>query len=658
MDTVKNIYQTYKQRLVSLDSRNKSFFLSVLYPKNHLDLVTMSSLLQFDGDLTKSILYNYDISYQSQTYPLQEITKIFETESSNPYSEIKKSLQCIKDNDIKKWIDLKAKGSYSEIKEFLANIIAKLDTEQKSLLDQFKSLERSVQSDNRDHGKDDLYLGYPFIEGKFPGGKYFRAPLVLHKIKLTEANAKHKITFVKDGKMINPVFVLAYLSFNEQDAKLLDFKIQDDNDDTDEITILDDAFKLLDGLGIKYTKPQTSALLPIKSITKKDFESIEEINLQPVNHFVIKNNVVIGMFPVSDLALYKDLDYLEKNPDKASPLLKDFFNSTKTFNEGEKDYAPKEKEILYVSPLDWSQRVVIKDALSNNLVIEGPPGTGKSQTIVNIIINLINSNKRVLFVSQKLAALEVVYNRLGNLRENALLIKDHIHNRDDFYAQLKATTNNLDYLADENNIQQANQTIGQYFDIRDKILQEKYFKNYSFESVVKFINNKPNVQLNEKAIKTIQEFNSFVEKDKLDSEIILNNLFSIEMEEKLNEYLKLKTLDLYKYVDLKTISFLSKQKIDNNAKDLLKLNFFLHKTNQPIIQTEKITNTEKLKKYISSPKTMTYNDFLVYAKQLYNKIQQSSNHLKTLTSDLYDEINENLSLLNLTKNDWTKINGK
>jgi len=62
---------------------------------------------------------------------------------------------------------------------------------------------------------------------------------------------------------------------------------------------------------------------------------------------------------------------------------------------------------------DSSQQEVINAVKSGiNLVIQGPPGTGKSQTITNIIAESLSQNKTVLFVSEKMAALEVVYNRL------------------------------------------------------------------------------------------------------------------------------------------------------------------------------------------------------------------------------------------------------
>lgn len=63
---------------------------------------------------------------------------------------------------------------------------------------------------------------------------------------------------------------------------------------------------------------------------------------------------------------------------------------------------------------DSSQHSALIDALSGrNMVVEGPPGTGKSQTITNLIAAAITEGKKVLFVSEKMAALEVVKKRLA-----------------------------------------------------------------------------------------------------------------------------------------------------------------------------------------------------------------------------------------------------
>src|SRR5581483_10825970 len=70
--------------------------------------------------------------------------------------------------------------------------------------------------------------------------------------------------------------------------------------------------------------------------------------------------------------------------------------------------------------IEWSKRGV-------SFVIEGPPGTGKSQTISNIIAEALAQNKKVLFVSAKMAALEVVYKRLAECGLGNFCLEAHSH---------------------------------------------------------------------------------------------------------------------------------------------------------------------------------------------------------------------------------------
>ena len=78
----------------------------------------------------------------------------------------------------------------------------------------------------------------------------------------------------------------------------------------------------------------------------------------------------------------------------------------------------KPHDAYHVLDADSSQSLAIHDATrgdGRNMVIQGPPGTGKSQTITNIIADAVGRSKRVLFVSEKMAALEVVKRRLENV---------------------------------------------------------------------------------------------------------------------------------------------------------------------------------------------------------------------------------------------------
>ncbi|ABS27859.1 DUF3320 domain-containing protein [Anaeromyxobacter sp. Fw109-5] len=75
---------------------------------------------------------------------------------------------------------------------------------------------------------------------------------------------------------------------------------------------------------------------------------------------------------------------------------------------------------------DSSQlRAIAAVAAGHDLVIHGPPGTGKSQTITNLIADAIGAGKRVLFVSEKMAALEVVHRRLVDARLGEFCLELH-----------------------------------------------------------------------------------------------------------------------------------------------------------------------------------------------------------------------------------------
>ena len=77
--------------------------------------------------------------------------------------------------------------------------------------------------------------------------------------------------------------------------------------------------------------------------------------------------------------------------------------------------APPETTPLIIDA-DSSQRQCVQAAVAGkSFVMQGPPGTGKTQTIANIIAALMNIGKRVLFVSEKAAALDVAYDRLASV---------------------------------------------------------------------------------------------------------------------------------------------------------------------------------------------------------------------------------------------------
>nr|WP_081608935.1 AAA domain-containing protein [Paramagnetospirillum caucaseum] len=75
---------------------------------------------------------------------------------------------------------------------------------------------------------------------------------------------------------------------------------------------------------------------------------------------------------------------------------------------------------------DSSQTLAIEEVRrGRNLVIQGPPGTGKSQTIANLIAGAVAGGRKVLFVAEKMAALDVVKRRLDAIGLGAVCLELH-----------------------------------------------------------------------------------------------------------------------------------------------------------------------------------------------------------------------------------------
>ncbi|MBL7259197.1 DUF4011 domain-containing protein [Paractinoplanes lichenicola] len=86
------------------------------------------------------------------------------------------------------------------------------------------------------------------------------------------------------------------------------------------------------------------------------------------------------------------------------------------------------EDLPLVLDADATQRACVEAALAGqSFVLDGPPGTGKSQTIANLIGCLLHAGKRILFVSEKAAALEVVRNRLAAVGLDPYLLELHSH---------------------------------------------------------------------------------------------------------------------------------------------------------------------------------------------------------------------------------------
>ena len=137
---------------------------------------------------------------------------------------------------------------------------------------------------------------------------------------------------------------------------------------------------------------------------------------------VSPDDIVLGFFSFSKFLMYRDLSP-EAWPASGSlaqqplirALLRDGFpvGSPSIPDDVSIDPLLPAESLLHIVDSDSSQTLAVHDVREGrNLVIQGPPGTGKSQTIANIIANAVAAGKTVLFVAEKMAALDVVKRRL------------------------------------------------------------------------------------------------------------------------------------------------------------------------------------------------------------------------------------------------------
>jgi very-short-patch-repair endonuclease/DNA polymerase III delta prime subunit len=184
---------------------------------------------------------------------------------------------------------------------------------------------------------------------------------------------------------------------------------------------------------LKDPSAETDEMPPLDSF----FGAIGECVSKQKRWKVAPDEIHLGFFSFGKFLMFNDLDdgiWPEGKQPSAHPviarLLGDgFVDETAAVAEGvHLDSVIAPGEVRFVRDADSSQTLAILEARGGrNLVIQGPPGTGKSQTITNIVAELVGSGKTVLFVAEKMAALEVVKRRLDESHLGDAVLELHSH---------------------------------------------------------------------------------------------------------------------------------------------------------------------------------------------------------------------------------------
>ncbi len=192
--------------------------------------------------------------------------------------------------------------------------------------------------------------------------------------------------------------------------------------------------KLESELGIELPEPGDEESIDVPAF-------LAEVRVAVAGHptWTVRERVVLSTFSFYKEAMYRDVrDNIERivehpvvsalasDPGDVSELGTDF--AFDPVPESSLDTAVPPEHAMTIRDADASQRQCIAAALAGrSFVMDGPPGTGKSQTIANIIAELIAQGKTVLFVSEKAAALDVVYKRLDEAGIGDFMLELHSH---------------------------------------------------------------------------------------------------------------------------------------------------------------------------------------------------------------------------------------
>lgn len=266
------------------------------------------------------------------------------------------------------------------------------DLEARDLEAGLVQLYRKARSDIQEGGANTLYLALGFLRWKQSPDetRSYRAPLLLKPVKLERRSVASGVKLRTHED--EPAFNMTLLELLRQE---FDLRIPE-----------------LEG-----ELPTDESGVDVPRIWNAMRRAVRDMA-----GFEVTEEVVLSSFSFAKYLMWKDLD--ERTDQlKQSSLVKHLIEHPKEPYEASASVLRTDQlddeidpaELFMPLPADSSQIAAVHaSAQSGDFVLEGPPGTGKSQTIANIIAHNLALGRRVLFVSEKMAALEVVYERLKN----------------------------------------------------------------------------------------------------------------------------------------------------------------------------------------------------------------------------------------------------
>ena len=260
---------------------------------------------------------------------------------------------------------------------------------QQETLRRLTGLYRQSRTDLEEGGVNTLFLAVGFLEWKVSEReeKSYLAPILLIPIRLQRRS-------MEEGIRISRI---------------------------DEDTVINETLLELLRSQFHLTIPGIAPLPTDESgVDVKLVMQIFRQSIRDMKGWEVREEARIGHFSFSKFIMWNDMT-TRIEALKQNPLVRHLMDGGGIYDDKIEVFAPEEigkhlklKELFCTMSADSSQlAAVLYSATGKSFVLRGPPGTGKSQTITNIIAHNMALGRRVLFVSEKKAALDVVHRRLS-----------------------------------------------------------------------------------------------------------------------------------------------------------------------------------------------------------------------------------------------------
>lgn len=329
----------------------------------------------------------------------------------------------------------------------LTTVLDPRDGKANEVSEQLKIITKTHQVILEERGSHDLSVGFPFVMGKFMDGTVVRAPLLFIPVQIWTENNQWYIARKPDSSLrLNRDFILAYGYRNQISPPEALIEMNFEDFPTEVLPFLTHLYDFLKESILEINFNRDLFELQLQSFERRNIEELRQVFETGI--LKLFPEAVLGFFPHHSSFLATDYAHL-LNQSEAFPSIEDYFKPT--------DYSVNkimEEDLFLGFPVDASQEETIREVKKGqSLVVIGPPGSGKSQLISNLITDFTSRGKKVLVVCQKKAALDTVTSRLTQIGLSPFTAQIHDLNSDksQVFRQLQHQINHIQEYDKANN---------------------------------------------------------------------------------------------------------------------------------------------------------------------------------------------------------------